>query len=83
MTVPVDIERLLEEFAEAWPLSPWGPAHILIEDYNIDDASLAAVRGWVIAESSPEYEAERAATLELLDVIAAIPERERKIPGYW
>src|SRR5688572_26663473 len=34
---PGKAAAMLREFVEKWPNSPWGPFHIVIDDYNLGD----------------------------------------------
>ena len=78
----------IEAFREKWPTSPYGPAHILIEDYNLDPEDVAFCATWTehaIAGTRPadephfpEYSdhspAELRATLRLLQALAVDPD---------
>jgi hypothetical protein len=74
--------RKIDEFSERWPESPYGPAHIVIDDYNAADGHVRFCltrlahydRADYASDHSPE---ELAATKELLEWLLTIPEDER------
>jgi hypothetical protein len=67
--------RLCCEFLDGWPAAEWGPAHIVLSDFNLEDEWIAGAKRKTAVASIPEDE--RAATLAILDRLAGIPEAER------
>lgn len=62
----------IESFVERYPDSPYGPAHIVLDDYNVLDGHLKFVLT-KLNEKMKEYEETKILIFELLQ----IPEDER------
>lgn len=79
------LQRLLQAFSDIWPESEWGPAHILISDYNIDSEWIELCRARTMErleeQSDPSRVPEWKATLCLLDMLALMPEEYWDIYG--
>jgi hypothetical protein len=82
----------IEEFLERWPNAEWGPAHVVLSDWNLDDefieSSLRRIAS-ALGESDPvdgedvehyrenHPQNELLATRYLLNGLLAIPEDDR------
>ena len=76
-------------FLKEWPNAEWGPAHIILSDYNLEDHWFVAVErhlefaiqqieSGIIPEQAHSKE-ELFSTLKFLDELKAIPEDDRCI----
>ena len=78
----IDLMQRIAEFTEAWPSSLWGPAHIVLEDLNLDDRNiLSCIRDLQTYDEYPSGEPfdeeERAATIKFLSSLLDIDESDR------
>lgn len=77
------VRALVNAFVALYPNSEWGPAHIVLSDYNLRDGSLRAAMQWAVEETpktmyTPEYDYEMlAATKQFLKLLATLPKEWR------
>lgn len=80
--------NMIDAFLEKWPNAEWGPAHVVLSDYNLENEWLdSCMKSLEFAMQTIEsgqhngYLAERLdelfATLNFLQELKAIPESER------
>jgi hypothetical protein len=74
--------RRIDDFNERWPEAPYGPAHIVLDDYNVLDGHvwfcLDRLERYDPADYPSEHtQEERKATKELLEWLLRVPEEER------
>ena len=72
----------IDEFTEKWWNAAFGPAHIVLDDYNVRDEDIAFCLGKLDNYNPDDYGQEHspeelAATRELLQWLMAIPEDKR------
>ena len=69
----------INDFCKAWPNAEYGPAHVVLSDYNLEDefieSALAALR------DAPMAEDERQATTKFLRALLLLPEGYRCLDG--
>jgi hypothetical protein len=76
-----EVKARIDAFCQEWPDVEYGPAHIVMSDYNLEDYWIDEIRPAVATEGAdrmpPEHRERSRATLAFLDELKAIPEDER------
>ena len=72
----------LDEFVGNWPEAAYGPAHIVVDDYNVGDEHVWFCLDRLESYDPKDYASEHtpeelAATKKLLEWLLTVPESER------
>lgn len=80
------IRTLIRAFLEMYPSAEFGPAHIVLSDYNMDNASIQWVNDHGFTDHDPDLDydgdaQEIEATNALLRLLLTFPEQWREWPA--
>lgn len=87
----IDVQKMIVEFRRTWPHAEWGPAHIILSDYNLEDHWFEGVvtnlestiqrYGFGEGHGTEHTIEELVATLEFVKRLREIPEDTRCFYG--
>lgn len=76
-----DVKKKIDAFIQQYPDAEYGPAHVVVSDYNLSDywLMLTLVRTFQALKASGYADATLIKTMEFLSELADIPENERDL----